>query len=203
MRVNPAACIWPVFGEANCQYPRYSQGLRWLGMLCPISIFSTSPVTITLVETMKVYGEDFLVILIQRKDLTIRLARPVFIPFSLLISHNVTIFQGKSLHHVQLYDPMDHSPPGSSVHGILQARILEWVAMPSSRGSSWSRDWTRISYISWIDRRVLYHKCHLGSPLSTVALCKDHGDIEIKLGFYLLLLLLLSCFSRVRLYATP
>jgi len=32
-----------------------------------------------------------------------------------------------------LYDPMDCSPPGSSVHGILQARILEWVAMPSSR----------------------------------------------------------------------
>ena len=32
-----------------------------------------------------------------------------------------------------LCDPMDHSPPGSSVHGILQARILEWVAMPSSK----------------------------------------------------------------------
>ena len=35
-----------------------------------------------------------------------------------------------------LNDPMDCSPPGSSVHGILQARILEWVAMPFSRGSS-------------------------------------------------------------------
>ena len=33
-----------------------------------------------------------------------------------------------------LCNPMDHSPPGSSVRGILQARILEWVAMPSSRG---------------------------------------------------------------------
>ena len=40
--------------------------------------------------------------------------------------------------HIQLLvDPMDCSPPGPSVHGILQARILEWVAMPSSRGSSW------------------------------------------------------------------
>ena len=38
--------------------------------------------------------------------------------------------------HVQLCDPMDCSLPGSSVHGILQARVLEWVAMPSSRGSS-------------------------------------------------------------------
>ena len=35
-----------------------------------------------------------------------------------------------------LCDPMDYSPPGSSVHGILQATILEWLAMPSSRGSS-------------------------------------------------------------------
>ena len=35
-----------------------------------------------------------------------------------------------------LCDPMDYSPPGSSVHGILQERLLEWVVMPSSRGSS-------------------------------------------------------------------
>jgi len=35
-----------------------------------------------------------------------------------------------------LYNPMDWSPPGSSVHGILQARVLEWVAIPFSRGSS-------------------------------------------------------------------
>ena len=41
-----------------------------------------------------------------------------------------------------LCDPMNHSPPGSTVHGISQARILEWVAMPSSRGSSQPRDQT-------------------------------------------------------------
>ena len=45
-----------------------------------------------------------------------------------------------------LCDPMDCSPPGCSVRGILQARILEWVVMPSSRGSSWSRDLTHVSY---------------------------------------------------------
>ena len=39
-----------------------------------------------------------------------------------------------------LCDPMDCSPPGSSVHGILQARILEWVTMPFSKGSSQPRD---------------------------------------------------------------
>ena len=44
-----------------------------------------------------------------------------------------------------LCDPMDYSLPGSSVHGILQARILEWVAMPSSRGSSPPRDRTQVS----------------------------------------------------------
>ena len=43
-----------------------------------------------------------------------------------------------------LCDPMDCSPLGSSDHGILQTRILEWVAMPSSRGSSQPRDWTWI-----------------------------------------------------------
>ena len=47
-----------------------------------------------------------------------------------------------------LCNPMDCSPPGSSVHGILQARILDWVAMPSSRGSFWPEDWTCISCIA-------------------------------------------------------
>ena len=49
--------------------------------------------------------------------------------------------------HVQLFvTPMD--PPSSSVHGILQARILEWAAMPSSRGSSPPRDRSRVSCIA-------------------------------------------------------
>ena len=47
-----------------------------------------------------------------------------------------------------LCDPMDCSPPGSSVHGILQARILEWVAIPFSRGSSRPRDRTLVSPIT-------------------------------------------------------
>ena len=52
--------------------------------------------------------------------------------------------------------------PGSSVHGIFQARILEWVAISYSRGSSWPRDQT---FISWIGRQILYH-CPLGKPPS-------------------------------------
>ena len=50
--------------------------------------------------------------------------------------------------HVQLCDPTDCSPPGSSVHGILQERILEWVAMPFSRGSSRPRNQTQVSCIA-------------------------------------------------------
>ena len=56
-----------------------------------------------------------------------------------------------------LWDSMDCSPSGSSVHGILQARILEWVARPSSRGSSWPGDPAGVSYVSSISRWVLYH----------------------------------------------
>ena len=52
---------------------------------------------------------------------------------------------------------MDCTPPSSSVHGIFQARILEWVAMPSSRGFSWLRDWTCVFCISWISKGILYH----------------------------------------------
>ena len=54
-------------------------------------------------------------------------------------------------------DPMDCGLPGSSVHGILQARILEWVAMPSSRGYSQPRHQTHISHVSCMGRWVLYH----------------------------------------------
>ena len=50
--------------------------------------------------------------------------------------------------YLTLCNPMDSSPPGSSVHGILQARILEWVAMASSRGTSQPRDQTCISWDS-------------------------------------------------------
>ena len=51
---------------------------------------------------------------------------------------------------------MDHSPPGSSVHGILQARILEWDVVPSSRGASQPRNQTHVSYVSSPGRQVLY-----------------------------------------------
>ena len=56
-----------------------------------------------------------------------------------------------------LCDPVDCSSPSSSVPGILQAGILEWVAMPFSRGPSGPRDETRVSYVPCIGWRVIYH----------------------------------------------
>ena len=58
---------------------------------------------------------------------------------------------------VQLWRPKEYSWPGSSFHGILQARILERVAMLPPKGSPQPRDQTRISYVSCTARQVLYH----------------------------------------------
>ena len=60
-----------------------------------------------------------------------------------------------------LCNPMDCSPPGFSIHGILQARKLEWVAIPFSRGSSWPMDWT---HVSCIGRQILYHLSYQENP---------------------------------------
>ena len=56
-----------------------------------------------------------------------------------------------------LCDPLVCSLPGSPLHGIFQARILEWVAISYSRESSRLRDWTHVSCVSYIGRQILYH----------------------------------------------
>ena len=61
-----------------------------------------------------------------------------------------------------LHDPVDCSLPGSSVHGILQARILEWVTMPTSRGPSWPRDQTYVCQHLLHCRRIFYLLNHQG-----------------------------------------
>ena len=62
-----------------------------------------------------------------------------------------------ALSYLILFDPMDCSPPCSSVHGILLVSILGWVAMPSSKGCSQCKDRTCVSGVSCIVRQVLYH----------------------------------------------
>ena len=61
-----------------------------------------------------------------------------------------------------LWDSMNYRLAVSSVHGIFQARILEWVAIPFCKGSSWPRDRT---WVSWIGRWIFYQLSHQGSPM--------------------------------------
>ena len=72
-----------------------------------------------------------------------------------------------------LRDPMDCSLPDSSIHGIFQARVLEWVAIAFSSGSSQPRYQTQISHIAG---RRFYHLSHQGNPLIKIL----PTDIQIR-----------------------
>ena len=87
-------------------------------------------------------------------------------------------------------NPLDCSPLGSSVHGIPQTRILEWVAISSSRGSSRPRDWTLMSCVSCIGRQILYHWAtgeapylSLLPPLAQICAGEEVHSIYITLHF--------------------
>ena len=93
-----------------------------------------------------------------------KLQKEMACPSAVTACVSLSPFQPKAtLSHSVMSDcgPVDCSPPGSSVHGSFPARILEWVAMSSSRESSQPRDQTRVSCIA---RQILYHERHLGSP---------------------------------------
>ena len=68
----------------------------------------------------------------------------------------VCVYCGRAQSCLILCDPRGYRPPGSSVHGISQARILQWVAIPFARGSAWHRDRTCVSCISCTGRQILY-----------------------------------------------
>ena len=97
------------------------------------------------------------------------------------------------LSRVWLCDPMDCNMPGSSVHGIFQARILEWVAISSSRISSWPKDQTHVSCISSTSRWILHHWATWEASLYT------HTHIFRFFSVFTSVQLL----SRVRLCVTP
>ena len=81
-----------------------------------------------------------------------------------------------------LWDPMDCSSPGSSVHGMLQARILEWVAIPFFRGSSWPKDQTQVSHIAgrfftaWATREALSNR--ILAPEEIVAYLQGKASVQ-------------------------
>ena len=97
----------------------------------------------------------------------------VFLLWPDLRSHNVipTVLYWSCVLSPFSRDPMDCSPPGSSVCGIPQARILEWVAISFSSGSSRPRNQTCVSYISCLGRWILCHQCYLGSPFYCLEPC--------------------------------
>ena len=66
-----------------------------------------------------------------------------------------------------LCNPMDYSQSGSSVYGIFQTRLLEQVAISSSRGSSWLRDQTHVYWVSCMCRWILYHRA-TWEPLASI-----------------------------------
>ena len=78
-----------------------------------------------------------------------------------------------------LSDPTNCGPPGSSVRGISQARILEWVAVSSSRASSQHRDQTYVSYVSHIGRQIFYHRTTV-QYLSVASI--NASDSKIKMS---------------------
>ena len=77
-----------------------------------------------------------------------------------------------------LCHPRDCSPPGSSVSGILQAKTLARVAMPSSRGSFWPRNQTGVSCIAG---RLLTHWATWETPVFLLAICKGTGSSKVSL----------------------
>ena len=80
-----------------------------------------------------------------------------------------------------LCNPIDCSLPGSFVHGILQARTAEWVAISSSRGSFWHRDGICISCIG---RQILYHWANWEAPLGWYQMGKFLNNLEAYFFIY-------------------
>ena len=93
----------------------------------------------------------------KKNQKTVSITMPWFLTNGTVLRLFWDALLGLSTKSLQLCPTLDCRPPGSSVHGILQARILEWVAMPSSRVPSQPRDHAQVSYVSCISRWFLYH----------------------------------------------
>ena len=122
----------------------------WWALLLHVLHMFTSPSMLMLYISYYISAIIELIVSYRLKNREHPIHISVFSEFWLLNMGNrykIILFKKVSVAQLcpTLCNPMDCSPPGSSVHGILQARILEWVAMPSSRGSSQPRDGTHVS----------------------------------------------------------
>ena len=111
----------------------------------------------------------------------------LYVGFPVSISSLVKVKVLVAQSHLIICNLMDCSPSGSSVHGILQARILEWIAIPFSRASAQPRDWTWLSCIAgrfftfWATKDILLNSTPFGYPLeqwSPTFLAPETGFIE-------------------------
>ena len=114
--------------------------------------------------------EEFSWFIGSSKVLSFEFSSLVFHLWFLFIDDKVSTQQ--SLSRVRLCDPMDCSPLGSSIHGDFQARVPKWVAIFSSRGSSWPRDQNQVSHVS-CTVSGLFAAERLGKPSMW------HGSTEI------------------------
>ena len=156
---KPSTCLW----EPGCTWRNRGQGReKW-----SVTILLIWPASISLKSQFAVCGCYHAVFHPSRNDnheklSTLCLRKYLSIRVVYIECVCVCVCVCARVHSVaQLYltpgDPMDCRPTGSSVHGIFQARILEWVAISYSRGSSQPRNRTRDSFVCYTGRRILYH----------------------------------------------
>ena len=132
---------------SECKYMKITKNMHFNSEFHYLLLFSPSFYPIILYWVLNLYM------------LISALVLPIFFPSW---SHSLSSFYHLKLAccclvaklHLSLCDPMDYNLTGSSVHGMSQAKILEWVAISSCTGSSQSRDQT---HVSCIGRQILYH----------------------------------------------
>ena len=131
-----------------------------------------------LTEVWLIYNQLYCVSSGLQNDLVIYVCNFFFRFFFHMCARSVLLF-------ITLCDPTDCSPPGSSVHGISQAKILEWVASSFSRGSSQPRDWLCVSCISCVTGR-LFTSGPPGKPfLHTDYYKTEYGPLSWTIVVYL------------------
>ena len=141
---------WPTIQTKECVLVELIVGLQFLQSLCPTNHFFNGVIMLSCLFKASIRRRDEANVIVQ--------------VFNALCVYSVTQLCPT------LCDPMNCSPPRSSVHGILQARILEWVAISHFRGSSQPREWTQVSCIAgrfsfcFSCRQILYWLSHQGSP---------------------------------------
>ena len=135
----------PTIGSHGAHKP--SPGTRHQSACCPKALLESLGLSwhlTTILKRQTLESHTFEAIFYPRDLQSVQMWQTTFLSFHFLISMCVLVAQSCPT----LCNPMDCSPPGSSVHGILQAGTLGWVATSFSRGSSRPRDQTRVSCIT-------------------------------------------------------